>query len=84
MFITGPAVVKTAISEEIDNEALGGALTHSTKSGVAQFACNHDEEAIEEIKKLLSYLPLNNEEKAPYIKLKNTMNRRIAAIEIRI
>jgi len=68
MFITGPAVVKSAISEEIDNEALGGALTHSTKSGVAQFACNDDQQAIEEIKKLLSYLPSSNEEKPPSIK----------------
>ncbi len=67
MFITGPAVVKSAISEEIDNEALGGAITHSTKSGVAHFACNNDEAAIEEIKKLLAYMPSNNEEKAPYV-----------------
>jgi methylmalonyl-CoA decarboxylase subunit alpha len=65
MFITGPAVVKSVTSEEIDNEALGGALTHSTKSGVTQFACNDDKQAIEEIKKLLSYLPSNNEEKPP-------------------
>jgi len=68
MFITGPAVVKSAISEEIGNDELGGAVMHATKSGVTQFACNNDEEAIEEIKKLLTYLPLNNEEKAPYIK----------------
>jgi acetyl-CoA carboxylase carboxyltransferase component len=66
MFITGPAVVKSVTSEEINNEELGGALTHSTKSGVTQFACNDDKQAIEEIKKLLSYLPLNNEEKPPY------------------
>jgi acetyl-CoA carboxylase carboxyltransferase component len=67
MFITGPAVVKSAIGEEIGNEELGGALTHSTKSGVAQFACNDDKQAIEEIKKLLSYLPLSNDEKPPDI-----------------
>jgi acetyl-CoA carboxylase carboxyltransferase component len=66
MFITGPAVVKSAISEEISSEELGGALTHSTKSGVAQFACDNDEQAIEEIKKLLSYLPSSNEEKPPF------------------
>ncbi len=68
MFITGPGVVKSAIGEEIGNEELGGALTHSTKSGVTQFACDNDEQAIEEIKKLLGYLPSNNEEKAPYFK----------------
>ena len=57
MFITGPAVVKSVTSEEISNEELGGAITHSTKSGVTQFACDNDKQAIEEIKKLLSYLP---------------------------
>ncbi len=65
MFITGPGVVKSVTSEEINNEELGGAMTHSTKSGVTQFACDTDQQAIEEIKKLLSYFPLNNEEKPP-------------------
>jgi acetyl-CoA carboxylase carboxyltransferase component len=67
MFITGPAVVKSVTGEEIGNEELGGALTHSTKSGVTHFACNDDKQAIEEIKKLLSYLPSSNEEKPPVI-----------------
>jgi methylmalonyl-CoA decarboxylase subunit alpha len=66
MFITGPAVVKSVTGEEIGNEELGGALTHSTKSGVTQFACDSDKQAIEEIKKLLSYLPSNNEDKPPF------------------
>jgi acetyl-CoA carboxylase carboxyltransferase component len=65
MFITGPAVVKSVTSEEITNEELGGAITHSTKSGVTQFACENDKEAIEEIKQLLSYLPSSNEDKPP-------------------
>jgi len=80
MFITGPAVVKSVTGEEIGNEELGGALTHSTKSGVTQFACDNDEQAIEEIKKLLSYLPLNNEEKPPYIKPKDSPDRTDAAL----
>ena len=67
MYITGPAVVKAVTSEEISDDELGGALTHSTKSGVAQFACDGDEQTIEEIKKLLSYLPQSNEEKPPYV-----------------
>jgi methylmalonyl-CoA decarboxylase subunit alpha len=67
MFITGPGVVKSVTSEEIDNEALGGALVHSTKSGVTHFTCENDTQAIEEIKKLLAYLPANNEEKAPAV-----------------
>jgi len=75
MFITGPAVVKSVTSEEINNEELGGAITHSTKSGVTQFACDNDKQAIEEIKKLLSYLPSSNEEKPPYIKSKDSPNR---------
>ncbi len=75
MFITGPAVVKTSIGEEIDNESLGGAVTHMTKSGVTQFACNSDQEAIEEIKRLLSYLPSNNTEKAPKVQPKDRPNR---------
>jgi len=65
MFITGPGVVKSTIGEEIDNEALGGALTHMTKSGVTQFACDNDGQAIEEIKRLLSYLPASNEDRPP-------------------
>ena len=65
MFITGSAVVKSVIGEEIENEALGGAVTHATKSGVTQFTANSDEEAIDQIKRLLAYLPSSNEEKAP-------------------
>lgn len=67
MFITGPAVVKSVTSEEITNEELGGAMTHMTKSGVAHFATDTDQQAIQEIKNLLSYLPSNNEEKPPSI-----------------
>jgi acetyl-CoA carboxylase carboxyltransferase component len=80
MFITGPAVVKSVTGEEIGNEELGGALTHSTKSGVTQFACDNDQQAIEEIKKLLSYLPSNNEEKPPYVKSTDTSDRAEAAL----
>jgi acetyl-CoA carboxylase carboxyltransferase component len=80
MFITGPAVVKSVTSEEINNEELGGAMTHSTKSGVTQFACDNDKQAIEEIKQLLSYLPANNEEKPPYVKPTDKPNRAEAAL----
>ncbi len=67
MHITGPDVVKAVTGEEINTEELGGAMTHNTKSGVAQFAGNSDEQVIAEIKKLLSYLPQNNDEKPPDI-----------------
>ncbi len=65
MFITGPDVIREATSEEIDFESLGGAMVHSTKSGVAHFACENDADAIEKIKQLLAYLPPNNMEYSP-------------------
>jgi len=69
MFVTGPNVVKTVTNEEVSSEELGGASTHATKSGVTHFTAAHDIDAIEKIKKLLSYLPQNCEEvseKLPY------------------
>jgi len=67
MFITGPQVIKSVTGEEIDFEGLGGAMTHNEKSGVAHFACENDEDAIERIKTLLSYLPANNMEDPPLV-----------------
>jgi acetyl-CoA carboxylase carboxyltransferase component len=81
MFITGPAVVESVTSEKITNEELGGAVTHSTKSGVTQFACDDDKQAIEEIKKLLRYLPSNNDEKPPYIPTKDSPDRADKALD---
>jgi acetyl-CoA carboxylase carboxyltransferase component len=66
MFITGPDVIKSVTGEEISFEDLGGAKTHNEKSGVAHFACESDEDAIDRIKRLLSYLPSNNMEDPPY------------------
>jgi propionyl-CoA carboxylase beta chain len=63
MFVTGPNVVKTVTNEEISSEALGGAHTHATKSGVTHFTAANDLVCINEIKKLLSYLPQNCEDK---------------------
>jgi acetyl-CoA carboxylase carboxyltransferase component len=65
MFITGPEVIKAVTGEEITFEALGGAMTHNEKSGVAHFACDNDEDAIGQIKRLLSFLPANNMEDPP-------------------
>ncbi len=65
MFITGPQVVKAVMGEEVTAMELGGAMTHNTKSGVAHFVAESDEDCIDQIKKLLSYLPLNNREKPP-------------------
>ncbi len=63
MFVTGPNVVKAVTHEDVTSEELGGADTHAAKSGVAHFACANEIEAINHIKKLLSYLPQNCEDK---------------------
>src|SRR6186997_541208 len=65
MFVTGPNVVKTVTHEEVSSEDLGGASVHSSKSGVTHFSCANEIECINNIKKLLSYIPENCEEKTP-------------------
>jgi propionyl-CoA carboxylase beta chain len=62
MFVTGPNVVKTVTNETVTSEELGGASTHSTKSGVAHKTSSNDVECLEDLKTLLSYLPQNNTE----------------------
>ena len=62
MFVTGPNVVKTVTNEEVTSEELGGASTHSTKSGVTHFTSVNDVACLEHIKILLSYIPQNNKE----------------------
>jgi len=69
MFVTGPNVVKTVTNEEVTSEELGGARTHATKSGVAHLTSANDIQCLEDLKKLLSYIPQNNKEttkKIPY------------------
>ncbi|MBU0463519.1 MAG: methylmalonyl-CoA carboxyltransferase, partial [Proteobacteria bacterium] len=75
MFITGPNVIKAVTGEEISFEDLGGAMTHNEKSGVAQFACESDEDALMQIRKLLSYLPSNNMEDPPFVSPTDDPNR---------
>jgi propionyl-CoA carboxylase beta chain len=65
MFVTGPNVVKTVTHEDVSSEDLGGASAHSTKSGVTHFTYGNDVLAINGLKKLLSYIPQNCEDKAP-------------------
>lgn len=62
MFVTGPNVVKTVTNETVTSEELGGASTHSTKSGVAHCTSVNDVECLEDVKRLLSYLPQSNKE----------------------
>ncbi len=65
MFVTGPNVLKTVTHEEVTSEELGGATTHSTKSGVTHFACANEMECIQYVRKLHSYVPDNCEDDAP-------------------
>ena len=65
MFITGPQVIKAVTSEEITPEELGGAMTHNTKSGVAHFAEDSDQTALERVKEILAFLPQNYRESPP-------------------
>jgi acetyl-CoA carboxylase carboxyltransferase component len=65
MFVTGPKVVKTVTGETVTDEELGGASIHATKSGVAHFVADDENEGILLIRKLLSYLPQNNLEEPP-------------------
>jgi acetyl-CoA carboxylase carboxyltransferase component len=62
MFLTGPKVVKTVTGEDVTTEDLGGASVHATKSGVAQFVAENEEDGIKMIRHLLSFLPSNNME----------------------
>ncbi|MFW5475002.1 acyl-CoA carboxylase subunit beta [Knoellia sp. CPCC 206450] len=65
MFITGPDVIKTVTGEDVGFEELGGARTHNSKSGVAHYMGTDEEDAVEYVKALLSYLPSNNMEEPP-------------------
>ena len=75
MFLTGPAVVKSVTGEVVDQEQLGGASVHATKSGVAHFAADNEEEGIRTIKELLSYIPQNNMETAPVVPTSDPVSR---------
>ncbi len=67
MFITGPDVIKTVTGEEVEFEALGGAMSHNSKSGVAHFACDDEDQCLEDTRYLLSFLPQNNLESPPRV-----------------
>lgn len=75
MFLTGPGVVKTVTGEVVSQEELGGASVHATKSGVAHFTAENEQEGIETIKILLSFLPSNNREEAPSVETSDPAGR---------
>src|SRR5712671_2574209 len=75
MFVTGPEVVRTVTHEEITAEELGGAVSHTTRSGVADLAFETDVEALLMVRRFFNYLPLNNREKAPKRQTNDAANR---------
>ena len=75
MFLTGPKVVKTVTGEDVTQEQLGGASVHTTKSGVAHFAVDTEEDGLQLIRKLISFLPQNNLEETPLIECKDPIDR---------
>ncbi|MBL7210837.1 MAG: acyl-CoA carboxylase subunit beta [Desulfobacteraceae bacterium] len=76
MFITGPQVIKAVTSEEVTPEALGGAMTHNTKSGVAHFAEDTDQAALDRVKEILGFLPQNCREMPPSVECTDDPERR--------
>ncbi len=81
MFITGPAMVKTVIGEEVSHEDLGGAAIHCRVSGVADGRFKSDQECLDNIKELVGYLPSNANEKPPVIDMADTPDRLNSELE---
>ena len=75
MFITGPQVIKSVTAEEVTAEQLGGALTHNATSGVAHFATENDDDCVQQVRYLLSFLPSNNLDDAPIVETGDDANR---------
>jgi len=80
MFITGPQVIKTVTGEIVTDEKLGGAMTHNSVSGNAHFAADTEEECINQVRTLLSYIPNNNLEEAPIFDTGDDPNRQDASL----
>jgi propionyl-CoA carboxylase beta chain len=81
MFVTGPDVVKTVTHEVVTAEELGGAVTHTSRSGVADRAFENDVEALLETRRLIDFLPLNNREKAPVRACADPVDRDEASLD---
>lgn len=75
MFVTGPDVVKTVTHEEVTAEQLGGAVTHSSKSGVADLAFENDVDALLKLRHFINYLPANNRQKPPLLPTEDPSDR---------
>ena len=75
MFLTGPKVVKTVTGEDVTEDKLGGAIVHSTKSGVAHFVGDTEQDVLNMIRRLMSYIPSNNFEEVPYVPTNDPIDR---------
>lgn len=81
MFVTGPEVVKTVTHEEVTAEELGGAITHTSKSGVADLAFENDIEALLQLRRFINFLPANNKEKPPVWPTEDPSDRKIPSLD---
>ena len=81
MFITGPNVVKAVMQEDVSFEELGGGLMHSQESGVCHFLTADDQECLDRVRTLLTYLPGNNQDDPPYIPPLDDPNRLCPELE---
>jgi propionyl-CoA carboxylase beta chain len=81
MFVTGPSVVKTVTHEEVDSEYLGGANTHTTRSGVAHLAARDEAEALDAVRRILAHLPQNNLAGPPRIEAHDPADRMDPALD---
>ena len=82
MFITGPDVIKTVTGEEVGMEELGGACTHNTRTGNSHYLAENEDDAIDYVKALLSYLPSNNMDAAPHLPPTETLEKKASDIAL--
>ncbi len=80
MFVTGPEVIKTVTHENVSKEDLGGAVTHSSKSGVAHFTGDNEEQTLMMVRELVSFIPSNNMEEPPVQTTTDPIDRKIEAL----
>ena len=76
MFVTGPNVIKMVTNEDVSFEELGGAMTHNSKSGVAHLLAHNDADCLQQVRRLLSYMPQNNLEEPPRLDTRDPVDRR--------
>ncbi len=81
MFVTGPEVIKAVTHEDVTKEELGGAITHNSRSGVAHFVAENDEQAAMLIRELMGFLPSNNMEEAPMVPTTDDIHREDEALQ---